>query len=540
MTIRFRLGGLILMAVMLGALAMSACSTTPTSPSTSETSTTVTKPYGSLTIANNFGANIDPLLEPSVGFTTIGSAVFDTLWYKNVESYSVTPGMAERWEISPDGMTHTFYIRKGVRFHDGSDLTGEDVKFSIERMIAPTSLSPAGAATWRSLIGKVELKDTYTVVLQLKSPQFDLLPKNDNGNMSAVVPKKYIENKGSDYFPSHPMGSGPWKALKYEQGVRLELEAVEDHWQSKPKFKNITVLSIPEMSTRVAMLKTGELDMAAVSADSVTSLEAAGLRIFSYPSGGGFFGYPFYDIENPQKFAFGDVRVRKALQLAINSKEMADKQFGGRAEPVSVALSYVDSVSKANVYDPNLLKPDPYDPEGAKKLLADAGYPNGFSTKLYDVGGGDLRSIVSLTLGGYWRKIGVNGEITPYDYAAFMPKMQSRSADLWNNFYTFISPGAQSWDYMITRYHSTKSTPKNLKNPKLDGMLDSVLGIKDPVERGRLQLEAAVLAKNEYTTLSILGTHNILALGNKVGSVAPARYMVEISGLMYETITHRK
>ncbi|MDO8672052.1 MAG: ABC transporter substrate-binding protein, partial [Dehalococcoidia bacterium] len=162
-----RLRGLALVTLMVGALLFvllaEGCSTTPAFQPTSGTSATETRPYGSLTFANNFGENLDPLLDGAVGFRTMGSAVFDTLWYWDVDDFELRPGIAERWQIAPDGMSHTFYIRKGVKFHDGTDLTAADVKFSIERMIGPKSTSNVGVPIWRPAIASVEVKDDYTV-----------------------------------------------------------------------------------------------------------------------------------------------------------------------------------------------------------------------------------------------------------------------------------------------------------------------------------------------------------------------------------------
>ncbi|MDO8473433.1 MAG: ABC transporter substrate-binding protein [Dehalococcoidia bacterium] len=538
MTMSHGFGRLVSPVILVGAFLLASCSTSPSSPPTSGKSTTPTGPYGSLTLVTNFGnGHVDPFRDNIVGWDSIGSAVIDNLVYRDFETYEVKPKIAERWEISPDGKTHTFYIRKGVKFHDGSDLTGADVKFSIERM-ARATLQP-DAINWQNAIAKVELKDDFTVAVQLKTPQFELIKGYDSA-ITAVLPKKYIEEKGDDYFAKNPVGSGPWKVVKFEPGVRLELEAVEGHWRATPQFKNLTILSIPEESTKVAMLKTGELDMAAISPDSVSGLESAGFRIVSYWSGGGYYGYPLYDIENPQKYAYADVRVRKAMQLAINSKELADKLFRGRAESVSVALEFVSSDSKANAYDSTLLKPDPYDPEAAKKLLAEAGYSNGFDTKMIDVGGGDPRSILSIAVAGYWRKIGINGEITPVDYGVFLPAMRARSPETWNGFYLFSAAGGKSWAQMIPRYHSTKSNSKNVKNPRLDWLLDNIPTTRDAAEKQQFELEAAKLAKNEYSCIAVLGMHNILALGNKVGDVAKQRFVREISGTMLETIRHAK
>ncbi|MDO8672097.1 MAG: ABC transporter substrate-binding protein, partial [Dehalococcoidia bacterium] len=268
-----------LIALMIGAVFLvpliEGCSTTqPSSGDTSGTTTTATKPYGSLTIQTEFvSGNIDPHQISMATFWPLGAAIFDSLIELTPEG-QLRPGIAERWEIAPDGKTHTFYIRKGVKFHDGSDLTGADVKYSLERVLTPTGTHSDGII-WRAAVASVELKDDYTVVMNMKVPQFELLAGFTSlGGSPAVAPKKYIEEKGVDYFGKQPVGSGPWKVLSYQHGTRMELEAVESHWRAVPKFKNITLLNVPEESTRVAMLKTGELDMAAVSPDSVPGLKA--------------------------------------------------------------------------------------------------------------------------------------------------------------------------------------------------------------------------------------------------------------------------
>ncbi|MDO8672723.1 MAG: ABC transporter substrate-binding protein, partial [Dehalococcoidia bacterium] len=140
--LRFRLSGLAMAATvvisLLLVLLVEGCSTSPVTPGTSATAAPK-GPYGSVTIAINFGTgSFDPLTASGATFTGLGRAIFDVLLEYNDDD-KLVPGIAERWEIAPDGMSHTFYIRKGVKFHDGSDLTGEDVKFSAERMMSPGS-----------------------------------------------------------------------------------------------------------------------------------------------------------------------------------------------------------------------------------------------------------------------------------------------------------------------------------------------------------------------------------------------------------------
>ncbi|MDO8674032.1 MAG: ABC transporter substrate-binding protein, partial [Dehalococcoidia bacterium] len=303
-----------------------------------------------MTIAINFGTGtFDPLTASGATFTGLGRAIFDVLLEYDDED-KLVPGIAERWEIAPDGMSQTFYIRKGVKFHNGDDLTAADVKFSIERMMGPKSVHQ-DVNVWKGVIDKIELKDDYTLIFRMKVPQFDQI-KSVDGGMTGVLPKKYFEERGEDFFFRNPIGSGPWKVVKYEPGLRAELEALDSHWRAVPQFKNIILIGAKEEASLVAMLKTGELDLALVSTDSVPGLKAAGIRIVTFDRGTSYYSWPFYDVDNPTAVPLGDVRVRKALQLAINSKEMADKLFSGNAAPQ--IMTYVRPT--AYFWDSNVLK----------------------------------------------------------------------------------------------------------------------------------------------------------------------------------------
>ncbi|MBI2865097.1 MAG: ABC transporter substrate-binding protein [Chloroflexi bacterium] len=532
--------GVAIAVLVVGALVMTSCSTTPTSPAAPGQPATETKPYGSLTVASRFGTGsiVDPTNKAVEGggtFSTLGAAIFDSLVELAPEG-QLRPGIAERWEISSDGKTHTFYIRKGVKFHDGSDLTGADVKFTVDSYL-PGSAPMAPAL--RAAVARVELKDDYTVIFHLSQPSLEMIGRLDNLDGSgAVLPKKYIEEKGWEYFARNPVGSGPWKVVKFEPSIRLDLEAVESHWRAVPKFQKLTVLNVLENSTMVAMLKTGELDLALnVSSDSVAGLKAAGLRVQGYYGSGQFYVTPFWDMGDPAKHAVGDQRVRKALSLAMDRKEVSGTIFGGYAQP-TVAL-WVPTT--AYFFDPSVLKADPYDPEQAKRLLAEAGYAGGFPTKVWDPGAGGILTTANLALVGYWRKIGVNAEVAPIDYATLASKALRvvPGPDIWNTFYTYISGGGTFGFAKMTLYHSKKTTFKNINNPKLDALIDKVPLTADPGEKKRLAIEAVLMAKNEYTFIPVVDVDMLYALGPKVGEVTPIKALNGLAA-SYETITHAK
>ncbi|MDO8671845.1 MAG: ABC transporter substrate-binding protein, partial [Dehalococcoidia bacterium] len=181
------------MTSMVGALLLVSCST-PTSPAPSG-ATAGAKPYGSLTYGWTNVAT-GRLTDQTAVYAGFGSAVFDTFFRLDSEG-QIIPGSIERWEVAPDGKTQTLYVRKGVKFQNGDDLTAADVKFSIERIIDPKTVhtSPSQRQFWTAQIASLELKDDYTLVIHLKQPQFELPTSLDGPSMAAtaVLPKKYIE-----------------------------------------------------------------------------------------------------------------------------------------------------------------------------------------------------------------------------------------------------------------------------------------------------------------------------------------------------------
>ncbi len=532
MRLRAQFKSLVSLAVVAGSLVLASCNAAPSSPgeSSAETKASGHLTVGIRTLANNFDQS------NSGTFATMTYPVMDILVYLDPEA-QVIPGIAERWEISSDGKTHTFHIRKGVKFHDGSDLTGADVKFSMERILAADSIHMDTPA-WRTAVASVELKDDYTVVVRVKTPQFELLPGFVTlTGSTAVYPKKYIEEKGWAEWLRHPVGSGPYKVVNWQPGSRLELEAVENHWRAASKVKNITVLPITEEATKVAMLKTGELDMAEVSVDSVAVLKAAGLRMVGHYGGTQWMFAPVWDTDRPNDHPFGDVRVRKAMSLAVNRQEVADKLASGYGKPATLS-----SVSRVSDYFDHNVKPDPFDPEGAKKLLAEAGYPSGFATKLWDTGGGDVTSNFFLALSGYWRKVGVNANLDPVDWGTFIRKvfLPVRPPEVVGT--VWGTPGGAMGRGDFTADLSRFAMPAAMfrsPDPRLNELLKTVPTIANTTERSRLAREAALLAKEGYTRVAVVDVDILFAIGPKVGEVmlVPGNWGV---AQFLDAITHAK
>ena len=328
------------------------------------------RPEGELTIA--FDASIAPtFLDPAEtsGLSTpfvFLYALHDAL-IKPLPGNNMGPCLAESWKESPDGLVYEFKLREGLRFHNGDPFTAEDVKFSFARYRG------VSAKILHERVKAVEIVDPQRVRFVLSSPWPDFLVFYATPATGAawIVPKKYIEKVGEDGFGRHPVGLGPFRFVRMSPGTELVLEANEQYWRKKPSIKRVVIKGVPDRTTRLAMLKTGEADLGYL----MVGLEAASIKADSklrllhvIPTASWWVEFPE---QWKPKSPWADRRVRLAATLAI------DKQGINEAERLGYSRltgSIIPSIMEFALR----IEPYPYDPARAKRLLADAGYPNGF------------------------------------------------------------------------------------------------------------------------------------------------------------------
>jgi peptide/nickel transport system substrate-binding protein len=376
-------------------------------------------PIDTLTVA--MGSLAEETFLPWNGNPARGSyltPIFDYLVYAEPETGKVLPGLATRWEMSADGKTWTFWLREGVQFHEGwGEFTADDVVYTMQRAAGPESRSATGVQL-RGYMNTVEAPERYKVVFHLKVPLADL-PTASLSNVwqIGIICKKYVENVGDEKANSHPIGTGPYTLVQFKRGTSIGLQTIADaekHWRIKPQFKNINFLIVPEESTRVAMLKTGEVDLAPISYDSIETIKAAGLNIISIPNnwapavkwGGLVMTDPkLYKPNNP----WADRRVRQALNYAVDKEAIVKTIFHGQAKPAGATQILPEWIE---------IKPYPYDPAKAKQLLADAGYAKGFpiTLKTFVTSPGAELPTIAQAVAMYWQAIGVDVKIVPIDW----------------------------------------------------------------------------------------------------------------------------
>jgi dipeptide transport system substrate-binding protein len=351
---------------------------------------------------------------------------------------SVVPGLAESWTISPDAMTYTFHLRKGVKWHSNKnftparDMNADDIMFMFERQwkendpyfkVTSSNHTYFNDMGMDKLLKSVEKVDDYTVKVVLNSPEAPFL-SNLAMEYAGVQSKEYaiamLKAGTPEKMDQEPIGTGPFSLVQYQKDAVIRYKAFPQYWGGKAKIDDLVFAITPDASVRWAKLQKGEChvmpypnpaDLEAIRKDpNIKVLEQAGLNV----------GYLAY---NTQKKPFDDVRVRKALNMAINTKAIID------------AVYLTSGVAAKNPIPPSMwsyndaIKDDPFDPEAAKKLLAQAGFPNGFATDLWAMPvqrpyNPNARRIAELMQADL-AKVGVKAEIKSFEWGEYRKRLQA-------------------------------------------------------------------------------------------------------------------
>jgi peptide/nickel transport system substrate-binding protein len=370
---------------------------------------------------------MDPIADTRAPHAHYHAPIWDSLVGFDLEKGGIGPGVAEKWERAADGKSWTFYLRKGLKFHNGDPLTGHDVKFSLERIMLPESIS-SGAAALRRAVDRIEVVDDYTVRVTTKGviPHFAASLSRAVFMEGSVMPKKYIETVGTKGFREKPIGSGPWRFVRLVPGDRIEYEAVTTpHWRGTPQFKKMTLLLVPEQSTRIAMVRTGEAAIVSIGPEAIKEAHAGGMKIVSVP-GTMQAVFQFWGTYRPEAKGspLTDVRVREALSLAIDRQQIIDHVMAKQALwPMPFATFRYSSDVDVARWEAWAKKALRYDPARAKQLLAEAGHANGFKMTFWNTAlpGTPFMVQIGEAVAGFWEKIGVKLEMKTVEWGVFDP-----------------------------------------------------------------------------------------------------------------------
>jgi peptide/nickel transport system substrate-binding protein len=357
---------------------------------------------------------LEPAETPGIGTPFVFLYALHDALIKPMPGNNMAPCLAESWKESPDGLTYEFKLREGLRFHNGDPFTAEDVKFSFHRYRG------TAAKLLHERVKAVEIIDPHRVRFVLHAPWPDFLAFYATPATGAawVVPKKHIERVGEEGFKKHPVGLGPYRFVRLSAGVELVLEANEQYWRKKPSIKRLVIKGIPDRTTRLAMLKTGEADigylMIGVEAETVKADPK--LRLAQViPSAVWWLDFP--EQWGKAKSPWQDRRVRLAVNLAIDKPTINQaERLGFSRLTGSIIPSVMDFALRVEPY--------PYDPTHAKRLLADAGYPNGFDA-------GDFTPVPPFTSFGesvanYLTAVGIRNRVRSMERATFFEAWRTK------------------------------------------------------------------------------------------------------------------
>lgn len=427
--------------------------------------------------------------------------IYDTLIQEDltksvmeVVSPPLVPGLAESWTISPDRLTYTFRIRQGINFHDGTPLDAEAIKFNFDRAMRPDfayfdSTAKSILNPFYKWIKEVQAADKYTLRITLHEPFASILLSLANPNTGIISPTA-IKKWGNEQLGAHPTGSGPFKFVERERGVKVVLERNPQYWGGAPYLDQVIIRPIIEDSSRIAALQAREVDMVVVVPPDSVQLLAATKDIDVV-----FAGPPhiWFWMLNCRSTPTKDKRVRQAMNYAVNKEALTRDILKGTAIPAKGPFPPGNPA-----YNPEV-QGYPYDPDKAKRLLKEAGYPDGFDMKcFFAISGSGMMVPVPMNtfIQGNLRDVGIKVSFETLEFAAFIAKARKGLDDETSALQT--SWGSNDMYWLEQMFHSSLHPPNGnvrtwYKNEQVDALLAQARGEVDHEKRVKLYQEAEKL-----------------------------------------------
>jgi dipeptide transport system substrate-binding protein len=431
----------------------------------------------------------------------------------------VIPGLAEKWDISADGTVYTFHLRKGVKWHSNAnfkptrDMNADDIIFAIERQwkesnpyfkVTSSNHSYFNDMGMPKLLKSVDKVDDYTVKVTLnaaEAPFLSDLAMEYAGIQSKEYADAMLKAGTPEKVDQEPIGSGPFMLVQYQKDAIIRYKAFPQFWGGKAKIDDLIFAITPDASVRWAKLQKGEChvmpypnpaDLDAIRKDSnVTVLEQPGLNI----------GYLAY---NTTKKPFDDVRVRKAFNMAINKQAIIDAVY------LSTGVAAINPIPPTMWSYNKTIKDDPYNPDAAKKLLAEAGYPNGLETDLwampvqrpYNPNAKRIAELMQADLA----KIGVKAEIKSYEWGEYRKRAQAGEHQTAQLGWTGDNGDPDNFLNTLLGCAAAKSNGSNIAKfcyQPFEDLVQKAKSVSDQAERTKLYEQAQVIFKEQAPWFTI-------------------------------------
>ncbi|MBI2873300.1 MAG: ABC transporter substrate-binding protein [Chloroflexi bacterium] len=471
----------------------------------------VREPKGSITIAN--GSFVSAAHSPDRRFSSSASdyfyqqLAFEWLVDVNPEHQNFSM-LAESWETPDQGHTWIFKLRKGIKFHNGKEMTAEDVAASY---ISNQKVGQGSGADWqRANVGLVESVDRYTVRFVLKPEDRRAFLPPYLGRSSwfsqVISPKEMFDKYPDRPWPAQDaIGTGPFRLVEVVRGEKMRGVALDPktdwtHWRIVPAFKEVIVRPVKEDGTRIAMLKTGAADL--IDVPTALKKEVAAYRLVRSKHGSTAGLANFMGMDHPLSKWWSKKEVRMALNLAIDRQEIADHIFGGEADVIAATHFYPG----VEGFDPDL-KPYPYDPARARQLLKDAGYDfnNVFNVWLYAASGVPELPDLGVAIAAMWEKeLGVKTKLIPTDSPTFTNMGKVHDPSVVGHFWTRRSSSFPDLTVPVSTFSVSpkmrgdhRNIPWHFESPT-DALVVALQAEADPKERERLARQLQRILYEDY------------------------------------------
>lgn len=460
---------------------------------------------GTLVVAHANNPEALDTLAPSNATISVMSQMFDGLT-RRANDGAIVPALAESWE-AVDETTWNFRIRDGVQFHNGEPLTAETVKFSIERALDPERPNVRGGRI--ALVTGVEVLDANTIQIRTSAPSPTLLW---GLTQVMIVPMDLIAEVGEEAFTANPVGTGPFKLVEFVQGRSITLEANSDYWGDGPYVDRLVFRQIAEASARLAALVSGEVDIIEnLPPDLVPVVEGnPNLSVASI----GTEQMMVLQLDSLSDGPLSDVRVRQAIDFAIDKVEVTDTLLAGQGVAADGQVVTRDALG----YNPDVSR-RPYDPQRARELLAEAGYPEGFEFRVMTTEGRAMQdSTLAVALQGYLEAVGIRTSVLQLESGSWIDNIVNGTAGpsflvTWYNF--------GDADLALTWFITGSRYSHYWRNEEFDRLATAAKSTIDRAERERLYHRALEIMHDEVPIVPIWQPPMIYGVSSRVSGWMP-------------------
>ena len=465
----------------------------------------------------------DPFATADISTQKIHYQLFDSLMHDNVYEHKIEPNVCTKYETKDGGYTLVFTIRNDVKFHDGSLMTPEDVVFSINTAVASPFTKKVS-----SNIKNAELLPDNTVAVHLVAPMSGTISAFASSNLS-IVPKKIYE-ADPKAFGKKPVGSGPFKLDSVKTGETVVLTAFDDYFKGVARIKKITYHVITDNSTAIMALEAGDLDICQPSqdfSDRQAIIDNPDLKYYEDPQP--CFFHLCFNTEGP---LMKNKKLRQAIVRAVDTEELIIGAVNG------VAYENAAPMSTQSIHYPKGFKPIPYDLEAAKKLLAEAGYPNGLDLKIRVIAATNYSKPAEI-IQAQLKKIGINVTVETMERATWNEQVYAGGqydASFWAHAITVLDG-----DYALYPFfHSSQANGAganmyNYKNKEVDELLEKARYEQDNEKRIAIYRDVCEKINDDAVLLPCYGVYRTMAANAKLkGVVADGMSRYQAYGYSWE------